>query len=537
MMKLASQLYGVFLAIVLLATASAVVLAKDAPKRDEKAETADKITGMYVHQHWSYNHPYAARTWTLEDWEGYLDGLHKLGFNAVLYWPVMETIPDPPTPSDIESLERFAKVIDIARKKYGMKVFITMSPNVVPKNDVARRYTWEKRPFFACDDRINPRDVTAVAKIVDQRKKLITYLKEVDGIMLIDSDPGGWPGSTNIDFVGLLGNYRTMFDEIRPGIELYYWSHAGWEAYSRYYATAQFEFGKPEEFSEMYKFLNRQKLEPWGIATGHLLGEPAKLGLESRVLSFRYGAVESEPSFPLTNFGSDQAWEAANEPAPRGVMGNAQSHCMQIPYTFAFARGNDNLPIEKEDYVELAERLITGQGETIYAAWNALGGTDPQAMRAAAESLASIDKASLQPGPLRGLLFGEPGRFINDLVLQLHALADLEDFRAAALADPQEHEKVTTTFAAFIDSVSKWQECHGYSGAWSWPRLDEALLRIDSNGRFAKMIELRTTYRADGETPFDRVKNGYLKVETFTPDLIEAMRKRLAEMQSNKATG
>jgi len=26
------------------------------------ASAADKIVGMYVHQHWAYKHPYAART-------------------------------------------------------------------------------------------------------------------------------------------------------------------------------------------------------------------------------------------------------------------------------------------------------------------------------------------------------------------------------------------------------------------------------------------------------------------------------------------
>jgi hypothetical protein len=492
---------------------------------------------MYVHQHWSYNRPYAARSWTLEDWEGYLDGLHQLGFNAILYWPVMETIPEPPTPSDIASLERFAKVIDIAHKKHGMKVFITMSPNVVPKSDIARTYTWENRRFFACDDRINPRDVNAVAKIVNQRRELITYLREVDGVMLIDSDPGGWPGSTNIDFVSLLGNYRTMFDEIRPGIELYYWSHAGWEAYCRFYATAKFEFGTPEEFSETYRLIDRQKLEPWGIATGHLLGEPAKLGLEDRVLSFRYGAIEGEPSFPLTNFGSDQAWKAANEPAPRGVMGNAQSHCMQVPYTFAFGKGAKNLPIDDADYVELGDKLIVGKGGAIFAAWKALGGTDAVAMRAASQKLRSIDASTLQPGPLRGLLFGDAKRFLDDLVLQLNALADLENFRAAALETPRDDEQVAATFAAFVESISAWQLQHGYGGAWNWPRLDEALLAIDDNGRFAKMIELRTTYRAEGETPFDRIKNGYLKVETFTPDLIDLMRARLKELQAKKLAG
>ena len=30
----------------------------------------DGIVGMYVHQHWPYHHPYAARTWSLDDWRG-----------------------------------------------------------------------------------------------------------------------------------------------------------------------------------------------------------------------------------------------------------------------------------------------------------------------------------------------------------------------------------------------------------------------------------------------------------------------------------
>ena len=44
-----------------------------------RAPANNKLVGMYVHQHWPYNHPYAARTWAYEDWHGYLDGLHRLG--------------------------------------------------------------------------------------------------------------------------------------------------------------------------------------------------------------------------------------------------------------------------------------------------------------------------------------------------------------------------------------------------------------------------------------------------------------------------
>ena len=58
----------------------------------------EPLLGIYVHQHWSYNHPYNARTWTLDDWQGYLDGVKRLGYNTVLIWPVLETVPEPMTP-------------------------------------------------------------------------------------------------------------------------------------------------------------------------------------------------------------------------------------------------------------------------------------------------------------------------------------------------------------------------------------------------------------------------------------------------------
>src|ERR1700760_711964 len=49
-----------------------------------------KILGIYVHEGWPYNRPYAARTWTVEDWRGYADGLSKLGFNTIIIWPAIE---------------------------------------------------------------------------------------------------------------------------------------------------------------------------------------------------------------------------------------------------------------------------------------------------------------------------------------------------------------------------------------------------------------------------------------------------------------
>src|SRR5690606_33611760 len=73
----------------LLALAAVWAGAMPAARAQETASSWDKppMIGMYVHQHWSDNRPYAARTWTMDDWKGYLDGLKKIGFNTVLIWP------------------------------------------------------------------------------------------------------------------------------------------------------------------------------------------------------------------------------------------------------------------------------------------------------------------------------------------------------------------------------------------------------------------------------------------------------------------
>ena len=82
---------------------------------------------------------------------------------------------------------------------------------------------------------IDPADPSALRSLVDWREKLMKPLAKVDGVAIIDSDPGGWHGSTNADFVRLLGEHRKMLDRVRPGIELIYWMHAGWQGWSRFY--------------------------------------------------------------------------------------------------------------------------------------------------------------------------------------------------------------------------------------------------------------------------------------------------------------
>lgn len=514
-----------------LAVLCAVVgFAAHSPAQDQTRESdmGPRIVGMYIHQHWSYKHPYAARTWTLEDWRGYVDGLHRLGYNTVMVWPVLETMPNPLTESDRRNLERISSVIDMVHGEFGMRLLIALCPNVMAKDEEASKYTFEDRPFFHTDRRVDPGDDEAMARMMAWREELFRPLAKADGVSIIDSDPGGYPGSTNEEFVRLLAAHRRMLDRLRPGIELYYWIHVGWQAYCDYYRTAEFRMGKQEEIEDTLRRLRDAKPEPWGILSGWGPQVGEGLGLKDRTIAFRYGAIEGEPSFPMTNFGGDTAWQVGATPGARGVMGNAQSHCLQIPNTFAFARGAQGKPVTESDYVELANNLLAGQGSAIVQAWKALAGVDADTMRAARAEIGRVKAANPQPGPLKGLLFGDPQRFLDDLAMQLDAKAALEDFRAEVFAELRDEARVKTTFSGFVTAIDAWQRRHGYQNQWSWERMEQALVKLDDPGINAT-LESRT-YKGQGATPFEQVQNGFSVTESLTTRLIQAMKEAAAGM-------
>lgn len=486
-------------------------------------EPAPRIVGMYVHQHWPYRHPYAARTWTVEDWRGYLDGLRRLGFNTVLVWPMLETMPDPLTPSDERFLRRLATVVDIAHRDFGMRVYLALCPNVGVDDRAAALQTFEDRRFFSCDVRVNPADAQAVRELMDRRERLFRRLSAVDGVSIIDSDPGGYPGSTNQEFVELLGAHRRMLDRVRPGIELVYWMHAGWEAYSRFYQTGRFRLGTEEEQTDCLRRLAALNPEPWGIANG--LEHARKLGLENRVIAFNYGVIEGEPSFPLTSFRGDDVYRGARSNAPRGVMGNAQTHCVQLPNTFAFALGATGAPLEQDCYERFADELLLGLGPVIVRAWKALASSNAQEMLAAAEAVDAVRTGPLRPGPLKGLLFGDPKRFLGDLVLQLRFAARLEEFCGAVERNAPAKEPL----GRFLEVATAWQKQHGYGNTWWAPRLFDAMRRL--NPRVAADVCDRYQPFADvpferfpGATPWDRIRNGFRALETHTLDMLAALR-------------
>ncbi|NDA42898.1 MAG: hypothetical protein EBX78_04665 [Gammaproteobacteria bacterium] len=370
----------------------------------------------------------------------------------------------------------------------------------------------------------------AQAATGSRRAKLLLPLAQTDGLFVIDSDPGGYPHSTNAEFVYILGAHRRVLDRLRPGIELIYWAHFGWEAYGRFYATGELKRGDPAEPCEAITLLARQRAEPWGVATsGFETSFADAIGMGGRVLGFPYGAIEAEPSFPFTNFGGDKASNGGRRGGARGVLGNSQTHCVQLPNTFAFSRAAQGLSATRADYVTFANDLIPGQGEKIVAAWEALQTEDAARMKSAAAALTALPRSSLAAGPLRGLLFGDAGRFIRDLELQLAAAGTLFEFRAALDSAPRNSKTVATAFAAFTAAVDAWQRQHGYSGHWRWPAMQDALRKFDS-APINRELDTLTFLSPVGATPFEKVKNGLADLESYSLRLIAAMKRVAAEM-------
>jgi hypothetical protein len=504
---------------------------------------APRVIGMYVHEGWPYNRPYAARTWTVNDWRGYADGLSKLGFNTIIIWPALEIMLDPLLPSDRSHLETTAQVVDMLRRDFGLRVYITLCPNVVSYPKVAKRYNFDDRPLFASITLSDPGNEVALREMMRRQEDLLRPLAKMDGLVLIDSDPGGYPGSTNAAFANMLREYRTMLDRLRPHIELVYWMHMGWQAFSRYESSGVFHWGDPAEAEDLLGRLKKLQLDPWRV-TIHTYNSPPngtdlalaeKMGLASSALTFNYGALEAEPSFPLTNFGGDSAFQAGKRSAPGGVVGNAQTHCMQLPNTFAFARGaqNKDLPAHG-DYIQFANDLIPKHGAVIVAGWQALAGFDPGAMRAAAASLAALDASQLPAGPLGGLLFGSSRRFVADLVFELKLKAAMEDFIAATAANVE----IKKNFLVFVEIAREYQRRTGYQCVWGWPRLDKALKSLGSpkidailaEGDFVKDILANRGNDYPGTAYHNRYSDGLMQLETSTPRLIAAMHEAASEM-------
>ena len=79
------------------------------------------------------------------------------------------------------------------RQEFQLRVYITLGPNLVPYQRVADKYNFEARPLFASTTLLNPGDPRAVREMIACREELLRPMAGINGLVLIDSDQGGYP--------------------------------------------------------------------------------------------------------------------------------------------------------------------------------------------------------------------------------------------------------------------------------------------------------------------------------------------------------
>ena len=482
------------------------------------------MLGMYIHTHWAYRHPYAARTWEDADWEAYLEGLAALGYDFIMVWPQMDSMPLEPTPSDVEWLETLSRAIDVAHHRFGMRVCVTACPNTIG-NGEAEGYELRQRPYFVCEEKINPGDPAAVEAFIEGRRRALHHLANADALVVIDSDPGGYIGSKNPEFVELCRRQIEVMREVNPAAEFVYWMLAGWESYNAFWARVAADTGadhamwrdwKGEDFPETLALMADAIPEPWwlyGWLPEHL-SAIRELGMTDKAMLYPYGVIEGEPTFPLTNCNPGavvrqvSAWD--RDAWPRGIMANAQTHCLQLPHTYAFAHAASGGTVETLDLEAFAGRLLPSSASQIAAGWEQLEGGDAGRQRNLAGELRQLAGGRPETGDLAGLLVGDPARFLTDL-------ADNLDLRAAGAVLRAAADTADDTRAAvgeMLRVLGPYQERTGFVDAYGGPMvslLNDPLARLGDPGLDAVLRDF-TDWRRPA------VRNG------IVPRLLVAMR-------------
>ena len=433
------------------------------------------MLGMYVHTHWGYNHPYSARTWTVDDWRGYLGALRKLGYDTVKIWPQLDAMPAEPNPSDVAALRLLHEAIDLCHREFGMTASIVLCPNTIG-NEKASSYRFRERPYFICEERINPADPIAVDAFLAGRRTQLSFLANADAIAIIDSDPGGYPGSTNKEFVDLVRGQVEVFREHSPGGEFVYWMLAGWESYCRFWARNE-EDGEGQgnmwsdwqgdDFIETLTLMNEVIEPPWSVY-GWLDKHTSairSIGVPGGAMFYPYGAIEGEPTFPLTNWHPETVAQRVAEwdrdVYAKGIMGNAQTHCVQLPHTGLLAHLAQGGTAATFGLAEFADRILPGTGEQVAAGWQALECGDTARIDAAIAGVESA-RPSRHPGDLSDLLFGDAQLFVADLVDNLRIRRGFLELRSAASGGGD----IRDALRRFLDAFAPYQGRTGFVDAY-----------------------------------------------------------------------
>ncbi len=446
---------------------------------DKRSVPSFSVRGMHLNG-WPFKHPYSFRSWREADWKRYADILSYQGVNLFYIWPFMEIIPLPLSKEDEEYLQEFRRVVDYAQREHGMQVWLMQSANRVATTNLNVADP-RNRPYWRYDFQVdqNPGDPQQFQKIMDAREALYRIVNNVDGVCTIDSDPGGWKGSTIGEYIQILRGCRALLDKHnihKSDTKLINWLWFGWG-----HTKPAFDVERQRQTIREFK---RDLPEPWLLVAGYdaLLPMCREEGVLPKTIFLRYGAIEDEPSYPGTQLGfnsikrvfdvlKDYPEMAAGWGKSNGVMGNVQCPLVQFPNVFHFLNSawDDNYRNRSRSNIlmDLATQLHFENRQLLADCFAAIKEPNPDKVEALAGQLERlIESRKLgRPGVLARKIFPDHTSIARNLVLQLRFnAAQARFFRDVGSATTEaDYRKL---FESCLEAYLNWDNATGWHDLW-----------------------------------------------------------------------
>lgn len=432
--------------------------------------------GFYLHEGWFFNYPFAVRTWQRKDFSDMFRLLHRMGYDQVGIWPMLEAIPSPLSLDDSLALQKFRLVIEDARAT-PLECWIMLCPNLDPDPSIATK-TWQQRNPYPFWKNVHLDDPEQAIPFLKHRTAMLAILNNADAYVTIDGDPGGYEGARPEDWLKVFLSDRAALDRYgtNPSVQrLIPWIWCGW-------GTKRVWDGNPNNPPSLIlpyakssmQLLKTAMPETWEMLPGRSHRDnwangrinvflADTLGLMNRSTIFCYEAIEFEPTPPAAILQFDHIRRILKEESrfagiARGVFGNAQQPIMVLPNIYFFARGSVDLSYlnkTNEEVLKDFANFLGGPPELLIPAWDcfqrsadAFPSDLPKRLRSA--------KLSNEPAKY---IPGGPDRYLEILAQQVESrIGLLKAIAKSTVSDRKAAECVT----AGIISLVNWWKVHRY---------------------------------------------------------------------------
>jgi hypothetical protein len=423
--------------------------------------------GFYLHGCWVMNHPFSVRSWEQSDFAAMFRLLRHLRYNTVMLWPTPETAPMPLSAEDAATLRGYRSVIGDA-KAAGLECWFTYCPNVISKEEV-RSLPWKERSLYASTQIIRLSDETVAKAYLEHRQSVLRLLDNADAFVVIDGDPGGYPGAPVEEYLRILKNDQQAV----PGKRIIPWLWNGWgrDTSGGYWRApvsspvrASLEALKQQMTGEWELLPGRSHREGW--ANGRVpVAETEKAGLMSRSTIMCYEAIEFEPTPPAAVLQFDLIRRVLKQESrfanlARGVFGNGQTPVLVLPNLYFFGRGAADLSyLEKPDREVLADlaRELGDSSGTLVSAWSCLTLSLPELPADLADKVRALRLAT----DLGKNIPGGPARYVEILAAQVDSRRTLLE---AVAAKPGNPEQAAGSLVKGAAALLRWWQVHRYVG-------------------------------------------------------------------------